>query len=56
MFLSVDEVFAIMRGEIEVVDTHPYSAGVNHTLTELYSVPGNGKNLSPVILFNKIED
>lgn len=59
MFLGVDEVFASMRRErqTEVMDTHPRSAGVHKLLTELYSViPGNGKNLSPVILVSKIED
>lgn len=49
-------MFAVMRGEIEVMDAHPHSAGVHQVLTELCSVPGNGKNLSPVILFSKIED
>lgn len=58
MFLSMDEMFAVMRGErqTEVMDTHPHSAGVHQLLTEFYSVPGNGKNLSPVILFSRIED
>lgn len=59
MFLGVDEVFASMRRErqTEVMDTHPCSAGAHQLLTELYSViPGNGKNLSPVILVSKIED
>lgn len=56
MFLSVDEVFAVMREErqAEVMDTHPHSPGVHQLLTELYSIPGNGKNLSPVILCSKI--
>lgn len=45
MFLSVDEVFAVMRGEIDVMDTHPHSDGVHQELREVYSVLGNGKNL-----------
>lgn len=47
MFLGVDEVFAVIRGkrQTEMMDTHPRSAGVHQSLTELYSVPGNGKNL-----------
>lgn len=32
-----------------MMDAHPHSAGVQQLLTELYSVPGNGKNLSPDI-------
>lgn len=45
MFLSVDEVFAVMRGEIDVMDTHPHSDGVHQELREVYSVLGNGKNI-----------
>lgn len=58
MFLNVDEVFSVMRGEkqTEVMDIHLCSAGAHQSLTDLYSVPGNGKNLSPIILVSKIQN